>query len=130
MANILVVDDSPLNRELIAAMLEKEGHNFSLVENGLQALELANEVKFDLILLDIQMPEMDGFEVLEKLKKSETSQNVPVIAVTAHPMKGKSVLPSWKWQDNEEYITIDCDACISKPIDIDEFFKTINNYLN
>lgn len=130
MANILVVDDSPLNRELMAAILEKEGHNFSLVENGPQALDLSKEVRFDLILLDIQMPGMDGFEVLDKLKSSESTQNIPVIAVTAHPMKGKAVLPSWKWQDEEEYITLDCDSCISKPIELDELRKILGEFLN
>ncbi len=82
-ANILVIDDDPENRELLCRHLTRQGHSVKSVENGLAAFELLDSDIFDLILLDIRMPEMDGFEVLKRLKASETLHEVPVIVVSA-----------------------------------------------
>ncbi|KGK99398.1 chemotaxis protein CheY [Methanococcoides methylutens] len=129
MANILVVEDNSMNREFVVDLLEVEGHKVSQAENGFQALEFANKNEFDLILMDIQMPKMDGLEVLQRLKSSEKTRDIPAIAITAHEMKGMMVLPSWKWRGDEKFVSVGCDGYISKPIDIIEFKKTIEEFL-
>ncbi len=80
---VLVVDDNSMNRDMLARRLGREGYDISTVAGGIQALELVNKECFDLILLDILMPDMDGYEVLERLKKNETTRDIPVIMLTA-----------------------------------------------
>lgn len=82
-ARILVVEDTLENRDILEAMLEDEGYQVSVAENGREALSLVAKVKPDLILLDVMMPEMDGFETCKRLKASSATQNIPVIFLTA-----------------------------------------------
>ncbi len=82
-ANILVVDDTPTNVVLVRKLLEREGHNVVVAENGEQAVDKAVEGKFDLILLDVMMPVMDGFTACEQLKATEKTKDIPVIFLTA-----------------------------------------------
>jgi len=81
--NILIVDDIPSNIRLMVSILDENGYSISYAQSGLQAIELCERVSFDLILLDVMMPEMDGFEVCEVLKDMDTMQDVPVIFLTA-----------------------------------------------
>lgn len=81
--NILVVDDYALNRIQLKRHLEDQGHTVALAENGLQAVEMLETVNFDLVLLDILMPEMDGFEVLARLKGNPAYRDLPVIVISA-----------------------------------------------
>lgn len=81
--NILVVDDNRLNRFKLGRSLENQGHTIALAENGLQALDMLKENLYDLVLLDILMPEMDGYQVLEKLKSDEELREIPVIVISA-----------------------------------------------
>lgn len=80
---LLIVDDNAMNRDMLARRLEREGYNITTADGGRQALELVDKEDFDLILLDILMPDMDGYEVLEKLKNIETTKEIPVIMLTA-----------------------------------------------
>ncbi|HMP84135.1 MAG TPA: response regulator, partial [Verrucomicrobiota bacterium] len=80
---ILVVDDTPANIQSLAAILKEKGYQISVATNGKQALEVVSRVKPDLILLDVMMPEMDGFETCRRLKASEESRHIPVIFLTA-----------------------------------------------
>jgi adenylate cyclase len=80
---ILIVDDSPVNRDILAHRLTRQGHRVTVAENGRQALEIAQEGKFDLILLDILMPEMNGFQVLQTLKTDPVRRDIPVIMISA-----------------------------------------------
>ncbi len=82
-ANILIVDDDDLNRELLSQLLRKEGHHSATAENGRQALAMLMGRKFDLVLLDIMMPEMNGYQVLERLKADPDLRHVPVIVISA-----------------------------------------------
>ncbi|OQY59647.1 MAG: hypothetical protein B6245_05585 [Desulfobacteraceae bacterium 4572_88] len=82
-SNILIVDDVPKNIQLAGSILQKEKHNIFFANNGVNALRLIKKNKFDLILLDIMMPEMDGFEICEKLKASPETSDIPVIFLTA-----------------------------------------------
>ena len=82
-ARLLVVDDNKVNRLLLARSLELQGHSVALAENGLVALEMLRREPFDLLLLDIEMPEMDGLQVLEQLKGDRHLRDLPVIVTSA-----------------------------------------------
>jgi two-component system cell cycle response regulator DivK len=120
MATILVVEDNPMNMELTVDLLEADGYYVEQAEDGPQALELVKSKNVDLILLDMQLPKMDGLEVLERLRRSRHTKDVPVVALTAHSMRG----------DEEKFINAGCNGYISKPIDIHEFRKTIAGYVS
>ncbi|RNI15489.1 response regulator [Methanohalophilus sp. RSK] len=121
MAKILVVEDNPMNMELTVDLLESYGYEVEQAEDGSEALDIVNEnCDLDLILLDMQLPKMDGLEVLDHLKKSENSKNIPVVALTAHAMRG----------DENKFINAGCKGYISKPIDIHKFKETVSYYVD
>ena len=105
---ILLAEDHPVNRELVVALLTQEGHRVVTAHNGGQALRRATQQKFDLILMDVQMPELDGLEVTRLLREGEkqTGHHVPIIALTARAMKG----------DRELCLAAGVDAYLSKPV--------------
>ena len=119
MKKILIVEDNPMNMELILDLLEFYGYGITKAEDGIKAIESLAEDKFDLILLDMQLPKMDGLEVLERIKKNPATADIPVIAVTAHAMKSSE----------EHFIEMGCVDYISKPIDIHKFRALIDMYL-
>ncbi|ODV50404.1 two-component system cell cycle response regulator DivK [Methanohalophilus euhalobius] len=119
MATILVVEDNPMNMELTVDLLESYGYEVMQAEDGSQALEVAEKNTFDLILLDMQLPKMDGLEVLEKFKEIENAKDTPVVALTAHAMRG----------DDKKFIDAGCAGYISKPIDIHDFQQTVSSYV-
>lgn len=80
---LLVVDDDPMNRDTLSRHLERQGHRVAVAENGRQALEMVSTHPFDLVLLDVLIPEMDGYEVLQRLKRDRHSQDIPVIMISA-----------------------------------------------
>ncbi len=118
---ILVAEDSAVNRKLMTMMLEKRGHRPQLAANGLEALAALNEEKFDLVLMDVQMPEMNGFEATGIIRQKEliTGDHIPIIALTAHAMMG----------DKERCIEAGMDDYLSKPIRSEELFHMIENLL-
>lgn len=105
-AEILVVDDNAVNRDLISEMLTAFGHRVEVASGGHAALELARNRVFDVILLDIQMPEMNGIEVIRRLRQDKLVENTGVIAVTANAMR----------EQVEEYVSEGFDGCAAKPI--------------
>lgn len=119
MKKILIVEDNPMNMELIMDLLELYGYDVTKAEDGMKALERLAVKKFDIILLDMQLPKMDGLEVLDRIKKNPATADVPVIAVTAHAMKGSE----------EHFIEMGCVDYVSKPIDIHKFRSLIDKYL-
>jgi len=119
MKAILIVEDNPMNMELILDLLEFYGYDVCGAEDGIQALKQLEAKQFDLILLDMQLPKMDGLVVLEKIKANPATAEVPVIAVTAHAMKGSE----------EHFIEKGCVDYISKPIDIHRFRRLIEKYM-
>lgn len=116
---ILIVEDNELNMKLFNDLLEAKGYNIVQTSNGMQALDLARENKPDLILMDIQLPEVSGLEVTKWIKEDETISHIPVIAVTAFAMKG----------DEERIRQGGCEAYISKPISVASFLQTIQSHL-
>ena len=119
MCNILVIEDNPVNMELTVDLLESYGYQVTPAEDGFVALEKVKEKEFDLILLDIQLPKMDGLEVLSHLKEDASTKDIPVIALTAHSMRG----------DDERFIAAGCIDYISKPIDIHGFKEKVQYHL-
>ena len=116
---ILVVEDNELNMKLFNDLLESHGYVVVQTRDGLAALELARQHKPDLILMDIQLPEVSGIEVTKWLKEDDDLKAIPVIAVTAFAMKG----------DEQKIREGGCEAYISKPISVMSFLQTIDKYL-
>lgn len=116
---VLIVEDNELNMKLFNDLLEANGYNVIQTSNGYQALELAREHQPNLILMDIQLPEVSGLEVTQWIKQDEVIASIPVIAVTAFAMKG----------DEERIRQGGCEAYISKPISVASFIKTIKYHI-
>jgi len=116
---VLVVEDNELNMKLFHDLLEAHGYNVIQTRNGLEALELARTHRPDLILMDIQLPEVSGLEVTKWIKEDDELRVIPIIAVTAFAMKG----------DEERIRQGGCEAYLSKPISIGKFIETVKTYL-
>ena len=116
---VLIVEDNELNMKLFHDLLEAQGYETLQTREGLQALALARQHRPDLILMDIQLPEISGLEVTKWLKEDEELSSIPVIAVTAFAMKG----------DEERIRAGGCEAYISKPISVTKFLETVRHYL-
>lgn len=118
--HVLLAEDNKVNQKLAIGLLEKLGHSVTVAHNGVEALEhLANET-FDLVLMDVQMPEMDGFHATQELRQREraTGQHIPVVAMTAHAMKG----------DRENCLAVGMDDYLCKPIrarDLNEMLESL-----
>ena len=119
---ILLAEDNRVNQLLVVRLLEARGHEVSVVSDGRSALQAVEEQNFDLILMDIQMPEMDGFETTRILRDRARAgmRNVPIIALTAHAMKG----------DRDKCLAAGMCAYISKPIQPEEFFSVIGDVMH
>jgi len=118
---VLVAEDNAVNQKLVARLLEKRGHFVKIVENGREALESLEQESYDLILMDVQMPEMDGFEATGELRRLEkqSGRHTPVIALTAHAMKG----------DRERCLAAGMDGYLSKPIRAPELDELLEKYI-
>jgi two-component system, cell cycle response regulator DivK len=116
---VLIVEDNELNMKLFNDLVETRGHNIVQTRSGIEAVELARKHRPDLILMDIQLPEVSGLEVTQWLKDDEELRTIPVIAVTAFAMKG----------DEEKILRGGCEAYLSKPISVATFFETIDHFL-
>lgn len=117
--NVLVAEDNLENQEVVAVLLEKLGVRYTFADNGKLTLEKLGKDKYDLLLLDMQMPVMDGLAVLKQVREKGSHKNLYVIALTAHALKG----------DAEKYINAGCDDYISKPIDKMQFRKKISDLI-
>ncbi|MDJ0929886.1 response regulator [Breoghania sp.] len=116
---VLIVEDNELNMKLFHDLLEAHGYATLQTRNGLEALDLARAHRPDLILMDIQLPEVSGLEVTKWIKEDDDLKTIPVIAVTAFAMKG----------DEERIRQGGCEAYISKPISVAKFLETVRFYL-
>jgi CheY-like chemotaxis protein len=114
---ILLAEDSVVNQKLAVALLQKHGHRLTVVDNGRKAVAAAESGDYDLILMDVQMPEMDGLEATRRIRENEakTELSTPIVAMTAHALKG----------DREQCLAAGMDDYVSKPIRAREFFETI-----
>jgi two-component system cell cycle response regulator DivK len=116
---VMIVEDNELNMKLFRDLIEASGYETVRTRDGLQALDLARRHRPDLVLMDIQLPEVSGIEVTKWLKEADDLRHIPVIAVTAFAMKG----------DEEKIKEGGCEAYISKPISVLSFLQTIDGFL-
>jgi two-component system cell cycle response regulator DivK len=116
---VLIVEDNELNMKLFNDLVETRGHRIVQTRSGIEAVELARKHRPDLILMDIQLPEVSGLEVTQWLKDDEALRSIPVVAVTAFAMKG----------DEERIREGGCEAYLSKPISVGKFIETIRHFL-
>ena len=117
--SVLIVEDNELNMKLFNDLLAAHGYRTIQTRNGFEALELARKHRPDLILMDIQLPEVSGLEVTRWLKDDDELCQIPIVAVTAFAMKG----------DEERICSGGCEAYISKPISVMSFLETIRRFI-
>jgi two-component system cell cycle response regulator DivK len=116
---VLIVEDNELNMKLFNDLLDAHGYETLQTRDGMEALDMAREHRPDLILMDIQLPEVSGLEVTKWLKADDDLQSIPVVAVTAFAMKG----------DEEKIREGGCEAYISKPISVATFLDTVRKFI-
>jgi len=116
---VLIVEDNELNMKLFHDLLESQGYTTLQTRDGIEALKLARENRPDLILMDIQLPEVSGLEVAKWIKEDEALKAIPIIAVTAFAMKG----------DEEKIRQGGCEAYLAKPISVSEFIEIVQQFL-
>jgi CheY-like chemotaxis protein len=117
---ILVVEDNVMNQRVAQAMLEKRGHTVIIASNGREGIDTLEKEVFDLVLMDVQMPEMDGFEATQVIRERQeaTGEHTPIVAMTAHAMKG----------DRDKCLAAGMDDYISKPIRDADLFSVIDRF--
>jgi len=118
-ATILYIEDNSENRKLVRRVLEVEGYAVVEAKDGLQAMECLESDHIDLALMDINMPDMDGYTLTARIKAMPRFANLPILAVTANVMRG----------DRERSLQAGCDGYIQKPIDIDTLSQQIERFL-
>ena len=116
---VLIVEDNELNMKLFHDLLEAHGYATVETRSGVEAVGLARRHKPDLILMDIQLPEVSGIEVIQWIKDDDALKAIPIIAITAYAMKG----------DEEKIRNSGCEAYLSKPISVVKFLETVRNYI-
>lgn len=112
---VLLVEDLPANQMLVTHVLNRRGHDVEVAQNGLQAVELAGQNSFDLVLMDLQMPDMDGFEATAAIRAIPGVARVPIVALTAH------ALPS----DRDRCLAAGMDDYLAKPLDIRKLVEVV-----
>ena len=119
--NILYIEDNPDNMMLVQRALEARGYKLLKAVNGLDGISMAEEGDVDLILLDINLPDIDGYEVAQRLRKSNNPKlaYIPIIAITANALKG----------DAQKALDAGCDVYMSKPIDIRELWARVEAFV-
>ncbi len=120
--HLLLAEDNPVNQKLTTRILEKAGHTVDIANNGREAVDLAEANNYDAILMDVQMPEMDGFEATAAIREGEaaTGEHLAIVAITAHAMKG----------DRERCLQAGMDAYVTKPLKPDELFRTLSTLVH
>ncbi len=115
MPRILLVEDNEMNRDMLSRRLMRRGYEVVLASNGQEGLDLANSSCPDLILMDMNLPTVDGWEATRRLKSSVSTAAIPIIALTAHAMAG----------DREQALGVGCDDYETKPIEFDRLLEKI-----
>jgi two-component system, cell cycle response regulator DivK len=116
---VLIVEDNELNMKLFRDLLEAHGYQTAGTSNGFEALDLVRKLRPDLILMDIQLPQVSGLEVTRWIKDDPELRSIPVVAVTAFAMKG----------DEERIREGGCEAYLSKPISVGKFIETVRRFI-
>lgn len=117
---VLLVEDQPINQQVAQELLERMGLEITLASNGQEALRQIDKSHFDLILMDVQMPVMDGFEATSQIRAQYSSQQLPVVAMTAHALKG----------DKEQCLAVGMNDHIAKPVEPEQLYQVLSQFLN
>lgn len=118
-SQILVIEDNPDNLELVRFLLERAGYSVLGAENGTEGWEIAQREMPDLILLDMSIPEIDGWALANRLKADPVTHAIPIVAITGHTLPG----------DRQRALNAGCDGYISKPLNIVEFSSQVATFL-
>jgi two-component system, cell cycle response regulator DivK len=120
MPKILLVEDNEMNRDMLSRRLQRKGFEVEIATDGRQGVTMAQAAPYDLILLDMSLPEIDGWEAARQLRAAPTTRQVPIIALTAHAMSG----------DREKAIEAGCDDYDTKPIELERLLGKMQALLN
>lgn len=120
MKKILLVEDNEMNRDMLSRRLARKGYEVSIAVDGQQGVEMAQSTAPDVILMDMSLPVLDGWEATRQLKNSDATRHIPVIALTAHAMSG----------DRERALEAGCDDYDTKPIELPRLLEKIESMLN
>jgi CheY-like chemotaxis protein len=120
MPKILLVEDNEMNRDMLSRRLQRRGFDVVIAVDGAEGVAMANSELPDLILMDMSLPVMDGWEATKTIKANSTTQSIPVIALTAHAMSG----------DREKALEAGCDDYDTKPIDLSRLLTKIDTFLS
>jgi CheY-like chemotaxis protein len=120
MKKILLVEDNEMNRDMLSRRLARKGYEVSIAVDGRQGVEMAQSAAPDLILMDMSLPVLDGWEATRQLKNADATRHIPVIALTAHAMSG----------DRERALEAGCDDYDTKPIELARLLEKIETMLN
>ncbi|HEY0097942.1 MAG TPA: response regulator [Pyrinomonadaceae bacterium] len=120
MKKILLVEDNEMNRDMLSRRLVRKGYEVSIAVDGRQGVEMAQSGAPDLILMDMSLPVLDGWEATRQLKNADATRHIPVIALTAHAMSG----------DRERALEAGCDDYDTKPIELPRLLEKIETMLN
>jgi two-component system cell cycle response regulator DivK len=119
MPKILLVEDNEMNRDMLSRRLQRKGYEVALAVDGLQGVTMAASGGYDLILMDMSLPELDGWEATRRVREGESGHRVPIIALTAHAMSG----------DREKAMAAGCDDYDTKPVELDRLLGKIEALL-
>ena len=119
MAKILLVEDNEMNRDMLSRRLERKGYEVELAVDGRQGVDKAKTLEYDLVLMDMSLPEIDGWEATRELRSDPTTKSLPIIALTAHAMSG----------DREKALEAGCDDYDTKPIELPRLLAKMESLL-
>jgi CheY-like chemotaxis protein len=119
MAKLLYVEDNEMNRDMLSRRLSRRGHEVLIAEDGQQGITMANDEKPDLILMDMSLPVIDGWEATKRLKAADETSTIPIIGLTAHAMA----------DDREKCLAAGCDDYDTKPVDLPRLLGKIEQLL-
>ena len=119
MAKILLVEDNEMNRDMLSRRLQRQGFEIAMAMDGAEGVALAKSLAPDLILMDMSLPVIDGWEATRQIKADEQTRGIPVIALTAHAMEG----------DREKALQAGCDDYDTKPVDLKRLLEKIQRFL-
>lgn len=120
MAKILLIEDNEMNRDMLSRRLQRKGYNVLIAVDGAEGVEMAQSTRPDLILMDMSLPVLDGWEATRRLKANDQTKDIPIIAQTAHAMAG----------DREKCLAAGCDDYATKPVEIKELLNKIKRLLD
>jgi two-component system cell cycle response regulator DivK len=119
MSKILLVEDNEMNRDMLSPRLERKGFDVVMAVDGKAGVDMASTEKLDLILMDLSLPIIDGWEATRQIKADAATKQIPVIALTAHAMAG----------DEQKALEVGCDDYDTKPVDLKRLLGKIENFL-